>query len=135
MYTIGIVVGAFNPELTDKMRDAALARAKEKKVAVHTIIEVPGSYDMPLATKKLLKMNDVDGVVLLGAIIQGETKHDEVIGNALAIVSSQLSVEFEKPVMLTVSGPGQTREMAESRAEKYGKRGIDAILEMLDTLK
>ena len=135
MYTIGIVVGAFNPELTDKMRDAALAQAKEKNVGVKQVIEVPGSYDMPLATKKLLQQKDVDGVVLLGAIIQGETKHDEVIGNALAVVSSQLSVEFEKPVILTVSGPGQTRAMAESRAEKYGKRGVEAVVEMLDALK
>ena len=60
-----------------------LQRAREYAeflgVNVSRVFRVPGTFDMPLAIKKLLKLDDVDGVVTLGAVIKGETDHHRVI--------------------------------------------------------
>ena len=133
--SIGIVVSEFNSAITSKMLETALSHARKIGVKVEKVIKVPGAYDMPLAIKKLLQNKKIHGVATLGAIITGETKHDEVIAYSTAILAAELSVQFEKPVALGVSGPGQNWELAEARAESYAKRSVDAVMEMLNVLK
>ncbi|HIH15953.1 MAG TPA: 6,7-dimethyl-8-ribityllumazine synthase [Candidatus Diapherotrites archaeon] len=98
------------------------------------VLHVPGAYDLPLAVKKLLQRRDVDAVVTLGAVIAGETGHDEVILSALAPALTQLSLEFMKPVALGVIGPA-TEAQAEARAEEYPKRAVEAAVQMLAALR
>lgn len=133
--SIGIVVSEFNESITSKMLENALEYAKEIDVIVVKVIKVPGAYDMPLAIKKLLQMKNVMGVATLGAIITGETKHDEVIAHSTAKLAAELSLEFEKPVSLGISGHGQTWELAEKRAETYGKRSVEAVVKMIKGLE
>ena len=61
-------------------------------------MHVFGIYDMPTIVKRLLQRWDVDGVVMIGAVIKGETQHDEVIAHAIANIAAQLAVQFDKPV-------------------------------------
>jgi 6,7-dimethyl-8-ribityllumazine synthase len=128
---LAIVVAEFNREITNKMLRQALKHSSQKKTLVTYICKVPGSYDMPLIIQALLERNDVDAVVTLGAIVQGETKHDEVIAHALALKLADLSLQFKKPVTLGVAGPGMTWEQAEVRAEDYANRSVDAAIAMV----
>lgn len=128
---LAIVVAEFNPELTGRMLKQALKQSAELKVVVTYVCRVPGSYDMPLIIQALLKKGDVDAVVTLGAIVRGETKHDEVIAQAIATKMIDLSLQYEKPVTLGVTGPGMSWRQAEARATEYANRSVNAAVQMV----
>jgi 6,7-dimethyl-8-ribityllumazine synthase len=131
---IALVVSDFNSEVTALMRDRARLHAEALGVEVSHEIHVPGVFDMPLAIKRLLKRKDVDGVVIIGAVIKGETLHDELISNATAKAASALSLEFDKPVALGVTGPGMTDEQANARIDN-ARRAVESVVRMIRTLK
>lgn len=112
---IAIIVGDFNSEVTHPMLQRAIDRARSLGAEVSHTIHVFGIYDMPPIVKRLLRRDEVDAVVLIGAVIKGETLHDEVIAHAVAKAASALAVEFEKPVGLGITGPGMTDEQAHAR--------------------
>ncbi len=112
---IGIVVSEwYFEEITGKMLDAALKEAKAQGVETQ-VVKAPGSFDIPLPVKKLLMKEEIDGVVTLGAVIEGKTDHDGVISYALCKTLQELTVEFEKPVVLGVNGPKMSKEQAIAR--------------------
>ncbi|HLG23527.1 MAG TPA: 6,7-dimethyl-8-ribityllumazine synthase [Candidatus Nanoarchaeia archaeon] len=131
MKNIGIVVAKFNPEITDAMLKNAEKRAKEVGLKVQRVIKVPGAFEIPYAAEKLLSKKEIDGVVTLGAIIKGDTDHDQVIAHSIAKAMIELSISFHKPVSLGVLGPNITWEQAEKRVAEYPKRAVDAVLEMI----
>ena len=125
---LGIVVSEWYwEEITKHMLDLALEAAERIKTEV---VRVPGSYDIPLATKKLLKKKSIDGVVTLGAIVQGATGHDVAIANAVLPSLTQLSLEFEKPVALGITGPRMTMSQAIKRIP-HAKLVTEACIDML----
>ncbi len=70
----------------------------------------------------------------MGAVIQGETGHDAVIMAQTARQVADLAVEFEKPIGLGISGPGQTKEQALNRVEK-AREAVEAVAKLLQTLE
>ncbi len=128
---IAIVVSRFNHEITSKMTRKAQQRAKELKVNVVKIVEVPGAFEIPFAVQKLLKDKNVQGVATIGAIIKGDTDHDLVIGHAIAGKLLDLSVEYGKPVSLGILGPNITWQQAEKRIEEYAIRSVESVAEVL----
>src|SRR5512143_1495470 len=99
-YNLGIVVSEFNYDITSVMLERAKAQADFLEVNVAKVVTVPGVFDMPLAVKKLLLSKGIDAVVTLGAVIEGETEHDDIVITNAARKMTDLSVEFEKPVGL-----------------------------------
>lgn len=128
---IAIVFSKFNKEITIKMKEKAIARAKELKTEIVKIVEVPGSFEIPLAVKRLLENKNIDGVVTIGTIIKGESYHDSVIANAIAKQLLDLSIEFNKPVSLGISGPNITFEQSKKRIDEYATRAVDSVVWML----
>ncbi|MCX8173792.1 MAG: 6,7-dimethyl-8-ribityllumazine synthase [Thermoplasmata archaeon] len=131
---IGIVVSEFNYDITMMMLERAKAHAEFLGVDIAEIVTMPGVYDMPVAAKKLLRRKDIDGVVALGAVIKGETDHDQIIMQNAARKLADLSVEFEKPVGLGISGPGMTRLQAEDRIEN-AKNAVESVVKQIRALK
>lgn len=131
MEKLGLVVSTFNYEITGEMRKRAEQRAKEVGARVVKILEVPGSYEIPLAVKELLDEKEIEGVVTLGTIIKGGTDHDAVIAHAIANKLLDLSVEYGKPVSLGISGPNITWQQAEKRVEEYALRAVDSVVKAL----
>jgi len=130
MTNLGIVVSEFNSDITNAMLKRAEEHAKLLGAKVIEVATAPGSYDIPIMVKRLLQKKEIDAVVALGAIIEGETGHDEVIAGQLARKLMDLSLESDKPVGLGVSGPGQTRAQAMSRIDEYAKRGVEAAVKL-----
>lgn len=128
---LGFVVSEFNYDISSKMLERAKEHADFLGAKVVEVITVPGSFDIPLAVKKLLERKDIDGVVTLGAIIKGETGHDEVIASQLSRKITDLSLDYDKPVSLGVSGPDQTRAQATSRVDGYSKRAVEATVKLI----
>lgn len=127
---LAIVVSEFNYDITMMMLEKALAHAKFLGATVTYVVKVPGSFDMPLAVKNLLKKADVDAVATIGAVIQGDTKHDEVVAHQVARKIMDLSLEHGKPVALGIIGPGASRMQAMERIEEYARRSVEAAVKM-----
>lgn len=132
---IGIVVSEFNWEITGKMLSAALEYSGRMGVEVGYVCRVPGAFEIPLFARELAMRGDVDAVVALGAIVKGETMHDEVIGFTLAHMLAEISLECGKPVALGVSGPGMTYEQGLARASEYAERAVRAAVNSCIRLK
>jgi 6,7-dimethyl-8-ribityllumazine synthase len=131
---IGIVVSEYNYDITMMMLQRAKEHAEFLGAKVTEVFKAPGTYDIPLAVKHLLLKDNIDGVATLGAVIKGETDHDDVIMNNAARKIMDLSVEYSKPVTLGISGPGETRLQAQVRIEG-AKDAIEGLVKMIKRLK
>jgi len=131
---IGAVVSEFNYDITQMMLELAKEHAKFLGAEITEVIAVPGVFDMPLAIKKLLKNDEIDAVVTIGAVIEGATSHDEIVVQHASRKIADLALEYDKPVALGISGPGMTRLEAHQRVE-YGKRAVEAAVKMCKILE
>jgi 6,7-dimethyl-8-ribityllumazine synthase len=131
---IGIVAAEFNYDITYAMVELAKEHAEFLGAKVSNIVKVPGVFDMPLAVKKLLEKRDIDGVVTLGAVIEGETEHDDIVIQHASRKIADLALEYNKPVSLGISGPGMSRIEAHARV-KYAKRAVEAVVKMIKKME
>jgi 6,7-dimethyl-8-ribityllumazine synthase len=115
---LAVVTGLFNHEVTGAMRRRALEETKRLGGKVTHDVTVPGAYDLPLVADRLLARDDVDAVVVLGAVVTGETGHDALIAHAAAQRLAALAVARGKPIGLGVTGPAQTQEQAVARIDR-----------------
>jgi len=129
------VVSEFNQEVTSRMLLIAQEKAKSLKLKIIYICRVPGAYDMPIIVNKLLQNKNVNGVVTLGAIIKGQTKHDEVIAHSTAQSLTDLSIKYQKPVSLGITGPGMVERHAYARIRPVAERAVEAIVKITQELE
>lgn len=132
---IAIVVSEFNEEVTFRMLSIAEEKAKKLKLKINYTCKVPGAYDMPLVIDVLLQKKDVDGVVTLGAIIKGQTKHDEVIAHSTANALTALSIKYQKPVSLGITGPGMQERQAYARIRPVAERAVESVVKIFNELQ
>jgi len=132
---LGFVVGEFNADITQLMMERAKAHAEFLECDVTHTVRVPGAFDMPFAVKGLMARDDVDAVVALGAVIEGDTDHDQLVAQHAARKMMDLSLEYDKPVGLGVSGPGMSRAQGQSRIDDYARRGVEAAVKLVKRSK
>ncbi len=130
---LGFVVAEFNRDLTYQMELLGIEHAKFLGAEVTETILVPGVFDMPLAIKKLCEKDDIDAVITIGIVIEGATKHDEIVVQQASRKIMDLALEYEKPVTLGIAGPGMTRMEAHQRVD-YAKRAVEAAVKMVQRL-
>ena len=135
MIQIAIVVSEFNNEITYNMLDKARDHASKIGAKVSYVLYVPGSFDIPLAVDRLLKKRNVDAVVTLGAVIKGDTRHDDIVAENAARLIADLSLKYSKPVTLGVTGPGMTIEQARERSVLMPARAVNAAVNMVLRLR
>ncbi|MDP7078319.1 MAG: 6,7-dimethyl-8-ribityllumazine synthase [Candidatus Undinarchaeales archaeon] len=131
---LGIVAAEFNYDIVYAMMELAKEHATFLDAEVTHIIKVPGVFDMPLAVRTLLKKKDIDAVVTLGAVIEGSTEHDTVVASNASRLIADMSLEFEKPVALGITGPGMSRLEASQRVAN-AKRAVEAAVKMTRIVK
>lgn len=134
-YRIAILTTEINPEVIKVMVEAATTEATRLGVDIREVAAPVGCLDMPVIAKYLLKKKQIDGLVVLGAVAQGETKHDELVVNTMTEAIVHLSVEYMKPVGFGVIGPAAKVEHFMPRAEEYAQRAVQAVVVNLDILK
>ncbi|TLZ50747.1 MAG: 6,7-dimethyl-8-ribityllumazine synthase [Methanobacteriota archaeon] len=123
------VASEFNAPIPDRMVEAARAKAKALGVRVVDVVRVPGAWEIPLALRTILARKEVDAAVAIGAIVTGETKHDELIASAVARELMHLQREFGKPIGLGITGPRMTWTQAEARV-KNAARAVESVVRM-----
>ncbi|MFB6138927.1 MAG: 6,7-dimethyl-8-ribityllumazine synthase [Halosimplex sp.] len=135
MARLGLVVAQFDKAGTviDEMEAAAREAADERGAEVVATVEVPGSYDTPLAADRLARRDDVDAVAVIGAIVEGDTDHDEVIADAAAQGLTDVSLDRDTPVALGIIGPGMSAAEANARTD-YGATAVESALDLVEAL-
>ena len=134
---IGIVVSEWNDRITDSLLKGAKECLLDHGVPECNILveRVPGSFELPLGAKWMLEKSNVDAVICIGCIIQGETRHFDFIAQAVADGIMNVGLEFSKPVIFSVL-TCNNMEQAEDRAGgKHGNKGVEgavSALKMLD---
>ena len=131
MTRIAIVCARYHRENVELMLDVAKSRAEDFGIEVAEIIWVPGSMEIPLATKGLISRDDIDGAACLGIIEKGQTQHGFVMGQAVVKTILELQLEFDKPIGLGIIGPGAEPEHIEPRLTPHARGAIDAIAAVL----
>ncbi len=131
---VALVASEFNYDVTMPMLERAKEEVDFLGASLGPVVKTPGVYDIPIAVKALFARRDVDAVVTLGAVIEGETQHDEVVMHQAARRLLDLSVEHGKPLGLGISGPGETRLQAQDRIENAAN-AVRAAVKMARRLR
>ncbi|MFB6300099.1 MAG: 6,7-dimethyl-8-ribityllumazine synthase [Halobacteriales archaeon] len=131
MVTIGLVVARYHQAITERMEEMARTAAEERGATVAETIHVPGAYDTPLAADRLARRDDIDAVAAMGAIITGDTDHDQVIATAAAQGLTDVSLDRDTPVTFGIAGPGMTAEEAYDRID-YGASAVESAIDMTE---
>jgi 6,7-dimethyl-8-ribityllumazine synthase len=132
---IAIIVSEFNSDITFQMLNKAKDQAQKIKVDVRYVCFAPGSFDMPLLIEEILKKKDVDAAVTLGAVIKGETSHDDIVAGNAARLIADLSLKYGKPIGLGITGPDMTLEQAKDRIDIVPSRAVNAAVNMVMRIK
>jgi len=132
---LGIAASEFNWDIVGPMLEFAKQHASFLEAEVVAEVLVPGVYELPLAAKKLVERDDIEAVVTLGAVIEGETEHDELVMQHAARKFVDLAIQYGKPVALGVSGPGMSRVQALERVNEYARRAVEAAVKTAKRLE
>jgi 6,7-dimethyl-8-ribityllumazine synthase len=137
MVRLGLVVATYEKgdgePVVARMAEQAREAAAEHDATVGAELTVPGSYDTPLAADRLARREDIDAVVVLGAVVTGDTDHDQVIAAAATQGLTDVSLDRDTPVMCGILGPGMSAAEAEERVPKGGEvveSAIDTVHEL-----
>jgi len=135
--TFAIVVAAWNEEITEPLYqgafDALLKSGARKKNIIRK--NVPGSFELPLAAQWMAKKKDIDAVICLGCIIQGETAHFDYICQAVAYGVMKVNLKSNKPVAFGVLTTLNKKQAMDRAGGKYGNKGEEAALTVVKMLE
>jgi 6,7-dimethyl-8-ribityllumazine synthase len=131
MVRLGLVAAQFNKDrpITHEMTERARDAAADTGAKIVETIEVPGSYDTPLAADRLARRDDIDAVVVIGAIVTGDTDHDKVIADAAVQGLTDVSLDRDTPVTLGIIGPGMSQDEAVARID-YGATAVESAIDL-----
>lgn len=135
-FKIALVVSEWNPKITHALRDAALDFLKQQGVKPSNleVYPSPGSFELPLVSKWLASRKDVDAVIALGCVIQGETRHFDFICNACSNGIMQVGLETKKPVVFGVLTTNTLKQASDRAGGKHGNKGVEAAETALQML-
>lgn len=128
---VAIVLGTFHQAETERMLASAKAAISELGLDLRAVVKVPGSYEKPLAAKRLLSRDDVAGVVVLGIIERGETAHGRVMGQSVSDALIRLQLEFMKPIGIGIIGPEVHPSQIPPRLDSHAVAAVRAVDVML----
>ena len=126
---IGIVVSQWNNKITDGLFNGAFTTLIESGVSENNIekIEVPGSFELIFGAK-LLSRKDVDAIICLGSVVQGETKHFDYVCQAVSNGIKDLNIGLNIPVIFGVLTDNTMQQAINRSGGKHGNKGIEAAI-------
>ena len=129
-----LVVSRFNEFITGKLLEGAQDALLRHGVGEEDIevAWVPGSFEIPLAAKKLAQTNRYDAVICLGAVIRGNTTHHEYIAAEVTKGIAKVSLDADLPVVYGVITTENLEQAIERAGTKVGNKGFDAAVEAIE---
>ena len=129
-----IVVARFNHFITDRLLEGCLDALKRHEVKDEeiSIVKVPGAFEIPLVAKKLVKKDDVDAVICLGAVIRGDTPHFDYVCAEVSKGVASVGLESEKPVIFGVVTTDNIDQAVQRAGVKSGNKGAEAAISAIE---
>ena len=126
---IGIVVSQWNNKITDGLYNGAFTTLIESGISENNIekIEVPGSFELIFGAK-ILSRKDVDAIICLGSVIQGETKHFDYVCQAVSNGIKDLNISLDIPVIFGVLTDNTMEQALNRSGGKHGNKGVEAAV-------
>lgn len=131
-----IVVAEWNEEVTGALLNGAITTllkegAQEENIVVKT---VPGSYELSIGAQWMAQNPQIDAVICIGCIIQGETRHFDFIAQAVATGITDVSLKYNKPVIFGVLTPDNQQQALDRAGGKHGNKGDEAAITAIKML-
>lgn len=135
-YKFGIVVSEWNHEVTNALKEGALnTLLKHGALKEHLIVRyVPGSFELTLGAQYFSEHSDVDAIICLGCVIQGETRHFDFICDAVAKGITDVSIKYNLPVIFGVLTPNNQQQAIDRAGGKHGNKGDEAAITAIKML-
>ena len=132
----GIVVAEWNEEITGPLFDGAYSALLQLGAKKENIFRtnVPGSFELPLGAQRMADKKNIDAVICLGCVIQGDTPHFDYICQAVAYGIMKVSLKSNKPVAFGVLTTLNKKQALERAGGKLGNKGEEAALTVVKML-
>jgi 6,7-dimethyl-8-ribityllumazine synthase len=126
----GIVVSDWNSEVTWKLLEGAVNTLVKHGSAKENIIinHVPGSFELTLGAQFIAEYDDVDAIICLGCIIEGETPHFIYICQSVTQGITQLNLEYNIPFIFGVLTTKNLQQALDRAGGKHGNKGDEAAV-------
>jgi 6,7-dimethyl-8-ribityllumazine synthase len=135
-----IVVAEWNRSVTGKLLDGAVATLREAGVPDDhvEVAWVPGSWEIPLVAQRMAASARYAAVLCLGAVVRGETSHDQHINRGVSLAISHIALQFDLPVLFGILTCESMEQALDRAGGKHGNKGsecAEAALHMIGLLK
>jgi 6,7-dimethyl-8-ribityllumazine synthase len=132
----GIVVSEWNDQVTESLFSSAVETLLRHGAKKENIFRknVPGSFELTLGAQWLAELVEIDAVICLGCVIQGETRHFDFICDAVAHGITNVSLKFNKPVIFGVLTPNTMQQALDRAGGKHGNKGDEAAITAIKML-
>ncbi len=126
----GIVVSEWNNEITDALFEGAYSTLLDLGAKKENIIKsyVPGSFELSLGAQWMAKQKEIDAVICLGCVIQGETPHFDYICQAVANGITNVGLKYDKPVVFGVLTTNDQKQAMDRAGGRHGNKGDEAAV-------
>jgi 6,7-dimethyl-8-ribityllumazine synthase len=129
-YRFGIIVAEWNHDITGKLLEGAIKtliinKVKEENIFTHT---VPGTFELTLGAQLIAENINVDAIIALGCVIQGETPHFNFICQGVTQGLTDLNIKYNIPVIFGVLTTNSLKQAQERAGGKHGNKGDEAAI-------
>ena len=133
-FKVGIVVSEWNDDITLGLLDGAKKTLLDNGVDEENILVkfVPGAFELPLGCQLLLESDeDIDGVIAIGCVIQGETKHFDFVCQGATQGIMHLNLEYNTPVSFCLLTDNTKQQSIDRSGGKHGNKGVECAIACL----
>jgi 6,7-dimethyl-8-ribityllumazine synthase len=129
-FRFGIVVSEWNPEITQNMKNGAIQTlidcgAKEENILAW---DVPGSFELVYGCKRMIETQNIDAIIAVGNVIQGETKHFDFVCEGVTQGIIDLNVKYDTPVIFCVLTDNTKQQSLDRSGGKLGNKGVECAV-------
>lgn len=132
-FSIGIVVSEWNGHITSKLLEGAVetlinAGVKESGIKIK---QVPGAFELPLGAQWLAQDDKIDGIIAIGVVIQGETRHFDFVCSGTTQGIVDVTLKYNKPVGFCLLTDNTEQQSIDRAGGKHGNKGVEAAVTVL----
>ena len=136
-FRIGIVVSAWNGHITERLLKGAIDVLDTigQKASLRTILNVPGAFELPLGAQQLCQQQHIDGVLAIGVVIQGETRHFDFVCSGTTHGLMDVMLKYDKPVGFCLLTDNTEQQSLDRSGGQHGNKGTEAMVAVLQMLQ
>jgi 6,7-dimethyl-8-ribityllumazine synthase len=129
-FRFGIVVSEWNPDITNNLYLGAVEALIENGATKENIVkwDVPGSFELIFGCKKMIESQNVDAIIAIGSVIQGETKHFDFVCDGVTQGIKDLNIKYNIPVIFCVLTDNTKQQSLDRSGGKHGNKGIESAI-------